>query len=497
MEDVEKKKKSTKRPKDEVVVEKKRPTKKAKRPPQQQQEEGLLSRHELAKAVNLSVHMLNVAMDMLDKSSAPLVLVDIVCVSKDIVPLDKETVESYRHECEQHQLKKQKKRATATSTTNVKTEDEEEKKKKVFTDDDVRKFIVERREKELIAGGVRLAGSEQTEKMDNGDKDRTLVSEFIGSVTTSKGYSIYAYYVGPHGVTDKNNPRYWLPVNKTHLPHFHRRLQRSSLKTYFTHTKFDATTFKVEGSLNAMPAYDPRFIMMTWLAKEGSVHKALLQKHCAFFREEKDFLVKHYEEKEQGNALHYYDATKPDTLVIDLQEDMDVEQNGGIFNAEADHLRQQMNGYRYDDKELCHVSIEEFPPLSRIPLPKEVDLTFEEFLKIARHVYVNEQNPRPPENYITDPFLMVKPAIMALNMEMLARRVLPIVGDENLQILEADNTRPILDYFGDHKSCTDEIKEATKRYLLSLFATEVMCREVPPEIQKILDQSPELILLDS
>jgi len=425
----------------------------------------LLTVKELGIQTGLSQFMLQVAMDLLENQK-PLTLINIVCPSPDISVLNKEVIEATRNHC------------VETKKT----------KKKVYTDDEVRKFIVERREKTLQSEGVRIAGSTLMEKMDNSYKDETLVSEFLGFARTSKDYFVYVYYVGPSTVTksDLANPENWIPVHKMHLGHFHRRIKDH--KPYYTHTKYD----QVEGA----PLYDPRFLMYKWLAKAGQVHRPLLERHRSLFLDEEDFVVRHYEKN--SSALHYYDESKRDCLMLDLTTTMKEEPLGGIFNVEQDRQRQQANGYRVSDSEACHVTIEEFPLLSRIPLPVEIDLNMEEFLSISQHTYVNEKRLRPPEDFVCDPFVMVKAAIMALNMEMQIRRVPPLVGDAKLQILEGDNVKPILDYIGSHASCMDAIKDATQHSLLAFMATEAMTREPPQHIKEILEKTgQELVLLDS
>lgn len=454
--------------------------------------EPLLTMKELGQTTGLSEFMLTVAMDLLDKTR-PLTLIDIVCPNPDIRVLNQEALDASRHLCSTATKKK-----TDGATP-------EAKKKKVATDDEVRKFIVERREKALQSEGVRIAGSDLIEKMDNINKDSTLVSEFLGYARTSRNYFVYAYYVGPAtptGVavaTELGNPQNWLPVHKLHLGHFHRRIRDP--KPYHKYTSYDHVESKLVGDT---PLYDPRFMMHKWLAKDGQAHRALLDRHKPLLANEQDFLTKHYEEE---GALYYYDESKADRLMIDLSMDVDVvaaEQDGGgsggVFNAEQDRLRQQASGYRLSDKELCHVSITEFPSLSRIPLPREIDLSMEEFLGISQHTHVNERRLRPPEDFVCDPFVMTKAAIMALNFEAQIKRVLPLVGDAKLQILEADNVKPILDFMGNHKSCTDAIKEATFKSLLAFMAVEAMTREPPPHIKEALEKiggGEELVLLDS
>ena len=452
-----------------------------------------LTMKELSKVTGLSESMLVVTMDLLDKSN-PLTLIDIVCPNEKIRALNTEAIEAARNEFLE---KKQSK-------------NDSEKKVKTHTDDEIRKFIVEKAEKALQNGGVRIAGSSQYEKMDVSHKDKTLISDFLGYAQTAHGYFIYVYYVGPTlaatsttKVAELRNPRNWLPVHKSHLSLFHKRFRDT--KPFHAHTKFDQCNFQDKGALSVTPLYDPRHMMHRWLSKEGKVHKPLLLAHKSLFEKESDFLVKHYEGSDDdtkkksvetsssssssssSSTLHYYDESKPDRLLIDLS--MDVEQEGAPrFNVAQDKRRQQAAGYCYRDKELCHITIEEIPSLSRTPLPKEVDLTFEEFLSIAKRLHVDEKKPQPPEFYNCDPWIRVKAAIMSLNLEMQIRRLPAILGDEMLQILEADNMKPIIDYMGTNKACTDEIKSAVFRCLLGFMATDLMTCEEPDEINEIFEQ---------
>lgn len=431
-----------------------------------------MSVKELTKVTGLSESMLIVAMELLD-SSNPLTLIDIVCPNTEIRSLNTDEIDAHRDEFAQKKHSK----------------DKNEKKVKPQTDDEIRKFIVEKSEKALQSGGVRIAGSNQYEKMDATHKDRTLVNEFLGYAQTSRGYFVYVYFVGPSSLitraTELRNPRNWLPVHKSHLSLFHRRYRDT--KPFHTHTKFDQCNFQEQ----IIPSYDPRYMMHRWLGREGKVHKPLLRIHKSLFEKETDFLVKHYQEEMLPcptiSTLHYYDETKPDNLTIDLS--MDVEEEGvPRFNVAQDRLQQQAAGYCYRDTDLCHLTIEEIPGLSRFPLAKEIDLSIEEFLHIAHRVDVKERNPMPPDFYQTDPFIMVKAALMSLNIEMQIKRLPAILGDEKLQILEADNMKPILDYLGGDKACTEEIKAALFRCLLAFMATDMMTREEPDHINEIFEK---------
>lgn len=442
----------------------------------------LHSMKELTELTKLSESMLVVGMELLDKTS-PLVLIDIVCPNENIRALNHEEIEAHREAFTQ-------KKSTKEDNTGGGA------KKKVHKDDEIRKFIVEKAEKALASGGVRIAGSTQQEKMDNKDKDKILVSDFLGYGQTSKGFVVYAYFIGPslpspNRAAELRNPKNWIPVHKNHLTYFHKRIRDH--KPYLTHVlKFDQASCGEQGNLGITPAYDPRFIMERWLRKEGKTHKPLLREHRPLFEKESDFLVTHYEQPDTPSVLHYFNETKADIMMLDLTADDVVkeeeEERPVRFNVAQDRLRQAENGFRYTDKELCHVTIEEFPSLSRIPLAREIDTNWEEFLHIAKRVHIPETQPMAPEFYTIDPLVLIKQPLMALNMEMLARRLPAILGDEKLHILEADNMKPILDQLGSDGECVEEIKKSTFNYLLSLKAVELMTHEEPPKVKKVFDQ---------
>jgi hypothetical protein len=429
----------------------------------------------LEKRTGLSEFLLKVVADVID--SGTMTLIDFVVMNPDIRPLDRATLENYRDEYIQRSSQK---RVTAAAS------DEQESQPKVNkkpTDDDIRKFIVKKREEELSNAKVLIAGTSEYDKMSAQQRDEKMVAEFVAYAQTNHGYFIYVYYVGPSekGAAFRD-PQNWLPVHKNHLIHFHKRL-RNDLKAYYTDTKYDQRSFK--DSL-ANPAYDPRFIAHKWLqGKETGQHKALIASHRHLLQSDKDFVTQHYEAKGQPSALHYYDANKEiKPFLIDLvreeedDENMDVE----VFNVEQDRLRQQALGYRLTEEELSHVTIEEFPPLSRKPLPSDVDCSFDDLSYIAQRVYIDERTLKPPEFYQGDPMRMIKPLMMALNQEALVRRTSSLIGDKHIQILEADNIEPFLDYIAKNESCIDEVKQASSHYLYALMATELMSRDEPHHI---------------
>jgi len=438
--------------------------KKAKIEVKQDESNTLLTLKELTERTGLSESMLVVAMELLDKSS-PLTLIDIVCPNDKIRSLNEEVIEAHRAEFM------------------------EKKSLKTHKDDDIRKFIVEKAERKLHNTKIKVAGSTQQEKMDPTLKDKTMVDDFLGYAQTSRGYFVYVYFIGPSSrASELRNLKNWIPVHKSHLTYFHKRIRDH--KPYHRHTKFDQTPYKE----SVTPAYDPRFIMDTWLRKAGNEYKPLLRAHKSLIEKETDFVVKHFEESDKVSTLHYYDESKPDVLMLDLTMDDVIKEEdkkpttATRFNVAEDRLRQADAGFRYTDKELCHVTIEEFPSLSRIPLPPEIDITWEEFAHIASRVYVHEKNPFPPDYYQCDPLQMVKPALMALNLEMQVRRIAAMLGDEKLQILEADNMKPILDFMGKDPGCREEIKRATFNCLLAFMAVELMTREEPEKIKEIFAQ---------
>lgn len=437
-----------------------------------------LDKKSLLAKLGISEFIARVALDiLLPVSESGLSLIQTVCLNPGIHALNHYEIDVYRADC----VKKKK-------------SPEEETKKKTITDDEIRKFIIEKREKELNASKVLIGGTtDQYDKLDSVQKDSTMVREFVGFALTNHHYCVYAYYIGPSfkGINNAelHNPSNWVPVHKKHLGHFHRRL-RSDVKSYYTQTRYDQWSFPGERYEN--PSYDPRFIADRWLnSKEGKTLKSLLKENASLFTDAvKDHYVVKCESGKEANSLHYYDGTKGEPFAPKIT-------TTASFDVEADRLQQQKSGYRLSDEALCHVDIDEFPELPRIPLSRDITFSFEEYVSLAKRVFVeNEANNtkasnKPPDYYRWDPWVAVKAATMSLNPEMVIRNTSTLLADKHIQIVEADNITPILEYFASNKECVDEIKDSTERLLFAMMTTEIMTREHPSHLHTRLNRHHE------
>lgn len=465
----------------------------------------LLDKNTLLSKLGISEFIASVALDMLlSTSESNLALIQIVCLNPAIRTLNHYDIEAYRTEFDD----KKKPSVIAVKLEDDEEDDDDEdddkattaaattkkRKNKIAKDDDLRKYLLEKREKELNATKVLIGGTtDQYEKLGAIEKDATMVREFVGFALTNHHYCVYAYYVGPSykGVNNAElrNPANWVPVHKNHLGHFHRRL-RNDVKAYYSQTRYDQWSFPGEKFEN--PSYDPRFIAHKWLiAKENKPLKVLLKQHVSLFIRgdaEKDHFVASCESGKTPPSLHYYDATKGEPF---------APVNTSSFDVEADRLRQQAQGYRLSDEALCHVDIDEFPDLTRIPLSRDITFSFEEYTLLAKRVFVENETTsiatsskasKPPDFYRWDPWCAVKATAMALNPEMMIRRTPALLADKHIQILECDNIVPILEHFAKTKACTDEVKDATAQLLYATMATEIMTREHPTHLNSLLGE---------
>lgn len=454
----------------------------------------------ISQQTGLSAFLVGVVIDICESTRSTLssaTLIDIVCYNNGIRVLNKEELERVRPLYEKKKLKQATEKKNKTSDSKKKTpgegneeedeeedeEDEEEEKKsktsslnakKSQNDEILRKFIIEERMHELEKTKIKLAGSDNRyEKLDIEEQDRRMVKEFLGFAATDKGYAVYIYYTGPtnKGVNhcEMREPKNWTIVHKNHLLHFHKRF-RGNLGEYLKHSA--QNQYSSNDSECPNPLYDPRYIALKWLnSKEGKMHRQLILENKHLFRQEKDFVVTHYEKEGVKPALYYFDESK------ETKQEKTKEKEEA-FDVKKDFKRQQKKGFLVDDEKRNIVTIEEFPPLCRIPIAKNIHFPLEDFLSVGKRLYAGKKMPEPPAYYNNDPLLLVKAAIIALNGDSFAKRTIALAHDEHDLILESDNIVPNLEYIMNNKRCCDLIKESTAEYIYALMATELASRDL-------------------
>jgi len=388
----------------------------------------------LSQETGLSIFMLGVLCDMYEaratnKHSVPaLTLIDIATPNPNLRAMNSDEIERNRSPLQQQK-----------------------------TADEIRKSILEAHEKKLQTTAVHVActADSQQEKLPARERDQAMLWEFVGYARTKSDYFIYVYYVGPSdrgpGNAEHRNLTNWLPVHKSHLLLFHRRITR--LGEYTKHARQDQPVISAE---RPMPAYDPRFIVHKWSeSKEGKPLKGRVLAQSALFRREEDFLVKHYKAR---------------------------------LDVEADRLAQQRCGYVVTDptlccsegRPLCRVTMGQYPELRRRPIPEEVTFSLEELVQVGRRL-------RPEGGASTggqwDPLPMMKALIIALNHEAHIKSATTHVFDEHGLILERDNIQPLLDYVLESAECVGEVKKATMELLWATVAADVTSRDLTAHLQ--------------
>jgi hypothetical protein len=459
----------------------------------------------ISQQTGLSVFLLGVVVDICESNRATLsstTLIDIVCYNNAVRVLNKEELDRVRPLFEKKKQKQatEKKNKTKTTADTEDAEEEDEPKnsspnaKKNQNDEILRKFIIEERMHELEKTKIKIAGADNKyEKLDVEEQDKRMVKEFLGFAATDRGYAVYVYYVGPtnKGVDhcEMRDPKNWAIVHKNHLLHFHKRF-RGNLGEYLKHSA--QNQYSSDDPECPNPLYDPRYIALKWLnSKEGKQHRQLILENKHLFRQDKDFVVSHYEKEGNKPALYYFDESK--------EEEENTRQEKKSFDVNEDFKRQQKRGFFVEDEKRNVVTIEEFPPLCRIPIAKNIHFSLEDFLSVGKRLYAGKKMPEPPSYYNNDPLLLVKAAIISLNGDSFAKRTAALVHDEHNLILESDNIVPNLEYIMTNKRCRDFIKESTAEYVYALMATELASRDLiesSASLSKKQKRNPSFTLLD-
>jgi hypothetical protein len=329
---------------------------------------------------------------------------------------------------------------------------EGDKKKSGLPEEALRKALVSRREKKLAKTQVLLAGTDnQYERLTPEQRDQTMRREFVALASTARGYCIFVYYIGPPGNADElKRPANWLPVPRSHLALFHRHIG-PRVSDYYRHTSLQQT----EGVAGARDAsFDPRFIVTKWLDKRADKAELKLQ------------LL--------GEHAHLF---KSRTTLPEPQPPYMAQPPAPEFDAEADRLAQQARGYTAPES-YARVTMEEFPRLLRVPLDDGITFTLEDLKQVTRGLK------QPGTPYELAPLL--RASAIALAPRAAARRVVPLVADQQRLILERDNAQPLLRALTTDPACIREIQARVTEYCWALMALEAASREVPPEIHDAL-----------
>jgi hypothetical protein len=472
----------------------------------------------VSRTTGLSVFMLDVLNDILNDSE--MTVTDVVCPNPQIVALNQALLEKYRAEMVLAKAQKDKEDGKPVQP------------QPNFADDAVRKYIVSQHEKKLGEQGVVVAGSQMREKMPLAVRDQQMLQHFLGYGETSTGYYVYMYYTGPSNAAPDQCSQYqkdlrnWHIVPRTHLSHFHRRLQPVQQKQHLTISSDQLLALN-----DTWPAFDPRFALHRWLeSKEGKQHKQLVQDQRGLFRQHRDYLLKYYENHTLAASPYYYQPSetnvtatattiemildeKPvpirhDSAVPDRHDNeapFEIQSNRAPAKKprkkperpvltpekiERDRQRQALRGYEVLDDEYRLATIEEFPELSKRPLARQdEDLAFTvEDLRalIARQGNFNTK--RSPEQYTWKTDLLLRALLNAFNPEAKATQTLTSVCDDMLQILERDNAMPIFHALLNNPAACEKVQESTREFLYSCLAIWFASQVLPGTLEAALQQ---------
>lgn len=390
----------------------------------------------LARAVGLSVFMLGVLADQYEpksgKFTAPPVLTGAIFPNNQI-----------RSFCES-ELKRLR------DAANMKSD-------KRLSNDDVIKQVLLARERALKKQKVALCGAEsQLEQLPAREIDRLLAWEFCGVAQTAWGYSIFVYYVGPTSPSiDGSRAEHWRPVHRTQLACFHRRIRK--LEHYVTHTQNEQRHGGGGGGgSESLPAnYDPRFIVNKWKKQPAAAER-------------------HIE-----TIIANIDLLRRDDFLVSLVKRSSSEHNEVpvlSFDVEADRRAQKARGYVVTgNKQLCTVTMRDYPELARSPLCLDVGFSFDDLVYLAHRLDGGRDQ-------AWDPAVLMRAIIIGMNHESHIRRATTRVCDRHKLILERDNVVPIVEYLLTNEEARRELQDAATEYVLSLLACDLASRDPPNAI---------------
>lgn len=438
----------------------------------------------IMKKTGVSRFMLDVFIDAQNKNNkyfeSSILLNDVICANDDIMVMNKEVIERERASfIKDKEIAKRKKITTNASSTTTATPKSDKKSKQTITDDMIRKYIIEKREKEILQNKVVIGGTNERETLPVKERDFLLIWEYLGYAKTNRGYYLFVYYTGPSykGIDniELKNPSNWHIVHKSHLIHFHKRIG-----TQLTHYLKDTLEDQESANRREYPSYDPRFIINKWIeSKNGKQYKPLIISNKDAFQHRKDWLIKHWEEEQKSSNKDHRPYYYNDSAEVQEEDDP------SIFNVEKDRLRQQQNGFMISNEDFSHLKTTESPGvvidqwnwLSRYPISKETTFSFDELKKISQRAVLSLD--QPPEFYKWQPISLINALIIAFNQEHCIKRITASLCDSKTQILEKDNIIPIFEEIFNDEECQEEIKLATMEYIWSVMAVDFAGRAIP------------------
>ncbi len=437
----------------------------------------------LSKATGLSTFMLLVISDLYDRKTKKFnkseIIINVTFPNSNIRALNQTELDKYRQQ------------------------NTSKNKGKPLSTDQCIKMVLAAREKEMKDKKILVGGTtDQYVDIPKREKDTMMLHEFVGYVHTKSGYFIYVFYTGPSD-KGKNNieltkQENWRIVHKSHLRYFHTRITK--MTDYYTHSKNDQGGTKDE----KFPAYDPRYIAYRWMGTATAEPLIeVIKQNIGLLQNCDDFLVSDYKKKkEAASAAAAKINQKNQTISISLVDDdnsapvsepkskkqkiettkeVDTSETALVvkkFDPIADREEQARRGFVItDEPEFCQIFMKEFPSVYRCPIPDDMTFTLDELIYLAKRV---DQN-TPEKEW--DPYILAKALILAHNHEAHIKRCGSVITDRHLQILERDNISPILEFLTTNQDAINFVKESTSQYIYSLLATEIISRDIPPEIE--------------
>lgn len=327
----------------------------------------------------------------------------------------------------------------------------------------LRKALVQQREQELDR---RCKAGEMTVT----EKDYLMVHEFCATAYTSGGHFIYVYYVGPpqRSPQDLASVSHWAPVDKNHLPLFHRRLSKN-VQAQYQFASSDVTE-TADGRHNL--DIDMRFIVNKWIASQhGEKCLPLLRDNAQLFVRGEDYLVKRHLQQQQPPPTPQK-TPKRVTKPAPLPSGLDFESG--------------FDPYEVREQDFCHISDADWDRIQDTPLPEEMRCDFIHFLDISRRAVLREEI--PPQEYERDPIHLVDALCIANNLELHCKSTAALVTRQHTQTVINDNMTRLIDTLSLEPGPVGDIKSRLSEYWCACMAVEHASRTVPSHLQEKLKQ---------
>lgn len=445
----------------------------------QQQVSGDQARiNEICEKTGLSEYSLAVYAAMTNKSNPIRInnLFRIVCPNRDgIRSLSSDRIRAYEA-------------SLATATAGGETP-----KKAKKSADEWRHCIIKEREKEIMANGVKVAGTtDMTKKLPPRQREFQLIWEFTGWAQTSANFYVYVYYVGPQekGVDyiELTRPENWHIVPESHLVLFHKHM--GDVHNFFQQTPFDV---KESVTNNCHIEYDVRYILHKWkkCRKPARLeHIALVEANRGLF-EPKDTLRVKNDKKRSLDAIKVEKEEAPESVPKKSSKKRERKRAKTGEHVRPEAPRVAAADYEVKTEKYRRVYVNEYSDVAQFPLGVNGIITFD-----ARSIDLLLKNAmadpaRKPATYQWDPTeKIIKPWMIATSVVRLRRQIVQQMLKKYNLCFESSDFDAIHRFIATNKEAADDVRRHFDMFTwsYSVFNILTMRGFIPDVIDDALQQ---------